>query len=598
MPGKRVTLSQKLFAYYFALILLTIIVLSSYSYYSAKNALITRTYEQLNSVKFEKERNLERYLKERSREISEMSGLPDWQFITKKPGGSYYKSDELLNVIKAEYNDKLKGYFTGNSYYNQLIFNCGEKVHIDLEIGDDGTLKRSLFPKHFELSDSELFKKIYGNNAVQIIESRAGDLYIGSVVESCDCINSKAALLVRLNPEIINKIMYNANKMNGLGETGEAYIVGSDSTMRTTSRFKGFHEKRVKVRTEGVEAALNNISGTGHYKDYRNIDILGAYGKINIQGLNWVILAEIDVREAMVPIYTLRNSIIILSLIISLLLFGGVLIITRRITQPLLKLKKATEDVSLGNYDIHVDVLAQDEIGELSRAFNRMVDKIREQNKELEQERSLRITSVFDGQEQERQRLARELHDGLGQRILAVKMQLERAEIGNPELKQKLIENARLLLASVSKEMVEMSENLMPHLLTEFGLVSAIENLCEEIQATHNIAIKFSYDEIPGNCPAKAKIYLFRIIQEALNNMVKHAGAKNAAVSLHYEKNLMHLCIMDDGKGFDKSQIRKGANGIMNMRDRVEILGGKFNITSSIQQGTKIESEISLNITD
>jgi signal transduction histidine kinase len=297
----------------------------------------------------------------------------------------------------------------------------------------------------------------------------------------------------------------------------------------------------------------------------------------------------------MIPIYTLRNSIIILSLIISIIIFGIVLIISKRVSSPIVKLKLAADSISLGDYDTQLVNDSTDEIGDLTRAFNKMSGKIKMQTEEIQEERSKRITSVIDGQEQERQRLSRELHDGLGQHILAIKMKLERAEKANPEMKQQIIDEAKNLLTAASREVVSMSENLMPPVLTQFGLISAIENLCDEIRSGKDISIKFSFNEIPENCDNNTKIYLYRIIQEALNNIVKHAEATKVEVNFWFENNIIKLIIADNGKGFDASQKRRSGNGIYNMNDRAEILGGTFHIISASGKGTRIEVMLKIN---
>lgn len=595
MSHSRITLSQKLFGYYFALCIATIITLSTYSYFAAKNALINRTFEQLNSVKFEKQLNIERYLKERILEVAEISNASNWMPIIEKSKDRSLSPDDYLEFIKSEFFKKFKRYFSGNSNYSEVVFNCSNRVNVAIELGNDENPDNFFLPEHYSLPYNALIKKTNDIEGAHLIESEIGDLFIGSVINSCECNNSKGVVLLKLNPDVINKMMFNSNKMNGLGETGEAYIVDSNKLMRTTSRFNKSLEKYIVVNTEGAEAALQNISGTGQYKDYRDITVLGAYGKINVPGLNWAILTEIDLKEAMIPIYTLRNSIIILSLIISLLIFGIVFIISKRISQPVINLKNAADNISNGNYEIYIENNSKDEIGELSDAFNQMIDKIKEQKREIYEERSMRITSVFDGQEQERQRLARELHDGLGQRILAVKMQLERIENASPELKQKLVTDARTMLATISKEVVDMSENLMPHVLTEFGLISAIESLCEEVKTLRGINVSLKVNEIPADCRADVKIYLYRIIQEALNNIVKHSEAKNVDIRFYYKNNRIELTVADDGKGFDVNSIRKGSNGIYNMRDRVEILGGTMNIRSLPNQGTTIEVMVDID---
>jgi signal transduction histidine kinase len=311
--------------------------------------------------------------------------------------------------------------------------------------------------------------------------------------------------------------------------------------------------------------------------DYRNVKVFGSYSTLEISNIKWAVIAEIDVEEAMVSIYTLRNSIILLSIVVSLFIFVLVYIISRRISLPVIKLKQAAEIIASGNYSVNLKNDSNDEIGELTDAFNKMSEKINIQTHELKYEKEKRITSMIDGQEIERQRLSRELHDGLGQYILATKMKLERFENASPELKQQIVEEAKSLLATISKEVISMSENLAPPVLNQFGLISAIENICEEVGKNSGIKIEFTHNAEEKKCDEKVKIYLYRIIQEALNNIVKHSKATEVKITLNFSDQI-NLLISDNGVGFTFDENYKAGNGISNMRERTELLGGTFEI--------------------
>jgi signal transduction histidine kinase len=463
----KTSLTQKLFAYYLFICLATIFILSVYSYFSAKNALISRTYDQLTSVRFEKIQSLNRYY--------EMK-----------------KSNQ----------------------------------------------------------DSTFTEK---------------DL------------------------ESINSLMFNTNPRNGLGKTGEAYLVDSTFQMLTSSRFKEKQNPSIIVKTNATRDAFSGISGTNEYLDYRNVRVFGSYSPLEISNNKWAVIAEIDVEEAMVSIYTLRNSIILLSIVVSLFIFVLVYIISRRISLPVIKLKQAAEIIASGNYSVHIENDSNDEIGELTDAFNKMSEKIEIQTQELKHEKAKQITSMIDGQESERQRLSRELHDGLGQYILATKMKLERYENAYPELKKQIVEEAKNLLATISKEVVSMSENLAPPVLNQFGLISAIENICEEVGKNSGIKIEFTHNAEEKKCDEKVKIYLYRIIQEALNNILKHSKATEVKITLNFSDQI-NLLISDNGVGFSFDENYKAGNGISNMRERTELLGGTFEIIQD--NGTTIKINI------
>jgi signal transduction histidine kinase len=524
-------------------------------------------------------------------EVDKISHYENWTAIIEQIGlhtSGKINADELRRFILKEYKDKISKYFGSKINYNKIII---ENNNLDCLIELKDSLRQNdivLLEKNSSEFSNEISKIANGKNVSIAEDVTNKKIYLGTTIRNNNSDAKEGVLLFQIDMTLINSIMFTTNVLNGLGMTGEAYVVGSDKIIRTSSRFKSNSINKLEVNTIAVEEAFRNITGTGEYKDYRKIPVLGSYGKIDISGLNWAILVEIDLEEAMIPIYSLRNNIIIIGLLIALIIFGIVYLISLSITTPIIKLKQAVDSIAQGKYDISLENNTTDEISDLMRAFNKMASKIKMQTEEIQMERSKRITSVIDGQEQERQRLSRELHDGLGQHILAIKMKLERAEKANPDLKQQIIDEAKNLLTAASREVVSMSENLMPPVLTQFGLISAIENLCEDIRINKDVVITFNFNEIPENFDSNIKIYLYRIIQEALNNIVKHAEATIVDVSFLFENKTINLAISDNGKGFDITQKRKAGNGIYNMNDRAEILGGTFNIISAPGQGTTI----------
>ncbi len=217
----------------------------------------------------------------------------------------------------------------------------------------------------------------------------------------------------------------------------------------------------------------------------------------------------------------------------SLLLFAFVYIIAKRISLPIVKLKNAAQNITEGNYDVFVeDIVSNDEIGSLVDAFNEMSKKIKEQTHNLNLERSMRLSSMIDGQELERQRLSRELHDGLGQSILAIKMRLERTKNASPEKTKKIMEEVQELFTNTINEVRSISNNLMPAVLNEFGLVDALTNLCREVSKSTGIEIKFKHEGPQFLIDDKINTYLYRISQEALNNIVKHSDADKVLIEI------------------------------------------------------------------
>jgi HAMP domain-containing protein len=225
-------------------------------------------------------------------------------------------------------------------------------------------------------------------------------------------------LVISVSIDAINEIMITNDSLSGLGQSGETYLVGSDYLMRSTSRFLPASILRTRVETPAARYALAGNPGTSIVHDYRGIPVLSSYGMIQVPGLQWVLLAEIDEQEAMIPVRSILTKILIISTIIIIVYFTLVFIIARQITKPLIRLRNAATNLGEGRFDIEVPVYTHDEIGALTESFNIMARQIREKTTELQQERFGRMRSVIDGEEMERQRLSRELHDGIGQLLI------------------------------------------------------------------------------------------------------------------------------------------------------------------------------------
>jgi len=288
-----------------------------------------------------------------------------------------------------------------------------------------------------------------------------------------------------------------------------------------------------------------------------------------------------------------ENSIFMLviigitAIVTSILIFSYVM--SRKITAPLKRLQRASEQVGEGDYNINLHVDSQDEIGFLSDTFNKMTIKLKKQTEELEKEKTRRLSSLIDGQEMERKRVSRELHDGLGQYLIAIKLRLE-IIIKNmtPNSKGSLIQIQEMFDNTID-EVRKISDNLMPSILREFGPDAALKNLCKMTSLTSGLNIVFESLPLKSKPDEKTSTYLYRIAQEALNNIVKHAEASSVSLQLIEIGNYIELIIEDNGKGFKFGQdFRSMGNGIYNMHERTRILGGTFELNSIEGTGTTI----------
>ena len=216
---------------------------------------------------------------------------------------------------------------------------------------------------------------------------------------------------------------------------------------------------------------------------------------------------------------------------------------------------------------------------------------------QLREERLMRLSWVIDGQELERQRLARELHDGLGQSLIALKLKLESVEVDDLKTQKKL-EDLRKLVNKTVDDIRRISNDLMPAGLNEFGIINGLKNLCKDIAEHTSIKIEFeaepTLDQTKFN--DKCSMYLYRITQEAINNSVKHAEATSISVNILKIENFVVLSIADNGKGFIFEATHKYVgNGMYNMRERVNMLNGTFEVNSEPNNGTEVIVKIPLS---
>ena len=216
---------------------------------------------------------------------------------------------------------------------------------------------------------------------------------------------------------------------------------------------------------------------------------------------------------------------------------------------------------------------------------------------ELETQQQLTATeAVLKGEEQERTRLAKDLHDGLGGMLSGIKHSFN-AMKGNlvmtPENHQ-AFERSMDMLDSSIKEMRRVAHNMMPEALVKFGLDTALKDFCNDINQSGALQINYQSIGLQNeNIDQTTAITIYRIVQELINNSIKHANAKMAIVQLSKEKNSINVTVEDDGNGFDTSILQR-ANGMgwSNIQSRIEYLKGTLDVQSSAGKGTSVHIEL------
>ncbi|MGB2868151.1 MAG: PAS domain S-box protein [Bacteroidota bacterium] len=218
-----------------------------------------------------------------------------------------------------------------------------------------------------------------------------------------------------------------------------------------------------------------------------------------------------------------------------------------------------------------------------------------------EQELELLTGARVTAQEEERRRIAREIHDGLGQILTAVKFNLEILEdtfAGGADERKRLVE-VKNLLDNAMKEAREISYNLMPSVLDDFGLAPALQLFCEQFSKRRNCDVQFHAHGLSKRLDPSIEIGLYRIAQEALNNVAKHAGATETTVQIIMQEERIRMTVEDNGKGIAlRSQVARNPGregmGLVSMRERASSFNGTLTIDSAPGKGTVVTVEIPL----
>jgi signal transduction histidine kinase len=229
------------------------------------------------------------------------------------------------------------------------------------------------------------------------------------------------------------------------------------------------------------------------------------------------------------------------------------------LTKPISRLSEAAQAVGRGDFNWKAPVWAKDEIGALGIAFNDMSEELNRKEKI----RELLLAKVISVQEEERKRIARELHDETSQALTSLMVGLKLAEdsANTDQVKEKTAE-LRALAAQTLQNVHHLATELRPSVLDDLGLVAAIQKHTGEYSAKMNINVDSHVSGLGGQrLPFEVETTVYRIVQEALTNTAKYAAANNVSVVLRYRDSSLMVIIEDDGKGFDVNRVMASSNG-------------------------------------
>ena len=346
----------------------------------------------------------------------------------------------------------------------------------------------------------------------------------------------------------------------------------------------------------GIREALRGESGS-IYLSTSDGEHVVAYSPIAPTG--WALMIEEPWEAVDNPL--LRTTQAAPLILIPILLFAVVALGfgIRQIVQPLQLLEKQAAELGWGNFEaIEKPVGGIAEIHHLQAQLILMAQKVKAAQKNLRGY----VNMITAGQEDERRRLARELHDDAVQSLIALDQRTQLAQLaaknGSPELITRLSE-IRSMTTSLMDEVRRVIRALRPIYLEDLGLLPAIEMLARDLEKTAKVQTKFAVEGQARRLTSAQEIAIYRILQEALNNIARSAQAQQANVKVSFSESEFVMRIEDDGKGFVAPErvsdlVASGHYGLMGMQERAELIGARLAIRSAPGAGTTIEVRLLL----
>ncbi len=416
--------------------------------------------------------------------------------------------------------------------------------------------------------------------------------------------------------------------LHSLRRTADGYaeIVDSDGTVLASSTPE--HQRR-PTECRGTSRFLAERRGRAsacldcHPREFgERWDAIYAVEPLSIA--SWGVVLRAPRKEVLASAGALPVSLVLLG--IAMLGLGVVFAwgAARSVTQPLAALTHSAESIAGGDLTQPIPQAGDDEVGRLASALEGMRSSLARTNQELERRVAERTRELNDAneklrereqslarlyqkviaaQEEERKRIARELHDDTSQSLAVLVMGLESASAAVKAGLTPRLDEVKALAVHMIEEIHRLIFDLRPSVLDDLGLYSAIRWYAERYLVPRGISVRCEFDKAapqgtPERLPQAFETAVFRVCQEAMNNVLKHAEAETVLIQVGIAGEALHIEIEDDGKGFDPSRTgtdgKRPSFGLAGIRERVDLLGGKVQIDAAEGQGTRIRIEVPL----
>lgn len=206
------------------------------------------------------------------------------------------------------------------------------------------------------------------------------------------------------------------------------------------------------------------------------------------------------------------------------------------------------------------------------------------------------MTEVLRAEERSKQHFSKELHDGMGPLLSSAKMSLSAlSQDGLSEQQRELLSNTIYILDQALRSVREISNNLSPQVLVDFGLSQAVQNFTSRLSVMHGVVIRFNTPLTTERFDGDVEVIVYRVICELINNSLKHSGCTDIVLNLEYQDNTLILNYADNGRGFDPETVTDCGMGLSNISSRISSLGGTFTINSAKGMGFKATAQVQVN---
>lgn len=461
----------------------------------------------------------------------------------------------------------------------------------------------------FDINKSSFFVRVFVGllvvlvllGAASIVQTRSTVDNLFTDLQEKRAVSVAAMLASRASNMILVHNYYDLHDLAKTTKDSEedvryVYVVSNDGELLAHSFPGGFPSELLNVnnKVEGQKYKIALFSTEeGMIRDVAVPIFDGRLGMVHVGFQDAQLRAILEKTTQQLVLDTILAAIIATGLAI---------LLARRLTKPITDLVRVTNAITMGDLSQRAKVSSNDEFGKLAAAFNSMADHLQGLLRELKQKeesRSQLLQKVITAQEEERQRIARELHDQTGQTLSSLMMGLkciaEQCPNSNCEL-----DGMRATIKQTLGDIHRLAVDLRPSVLDDMGLVAALEKLVSEYQSRHQIDVDLHAEWCDQErLHHDMEVTVYRIVQEAMTNISKYAQAENVSIIINKKEDELSIIIEDDGVGFEADNIWSEGTvqnrlGLYGMRERAMLVGGTLTIESTPGIGTTIYARVSL----